>query len=273
MTISPTTPPTEELQTRLAFAATNTMPCAKLALQWFGKDTFTPDHKSDGTPVTIADQTIETELRNRITNDFPNDGILGEEFPDKDGTNEYQWVIDPIDGTISFVQGIPLFGTMLACLHNGVPVLGAIAMPCLDELVYAATGLGCFHKVCDDAPKPARVSSVDRLSDALVNTTALTYFTTPQQRALYEQIDTQSKHTRGFPDCYGIVLLATGRVDAVIEPNVALWDIASVPPIIHEAGGISTDLAGRDTVHTNSLLAATPSVHAELRRLTTAHIS
>jgi histidinol-phosphatase len=258
---------TQEIQTRLAFAAANTMPCAKLALQWFGKDTYTPDDKADGTPVTIADKTIETELRKRISNNFPNDGILGEEFPDKDGTNDYQWVIDPIDGTISFVQGIPLFGTMLALLKNGTPVLGAIAMPCLDELVYAATGLGCFHQTIDNPPAPARVSQVDQLSDALVNTTAMTYFTTPKLRALYEQIDAASKHTRGFPDCYGIVLLATGRVDAVIEPTVALWDIASVPTIIHEAGGISTDITGKETVYTNSILAATPKVHSDLLKL------
>jgi myo-inositol-1(or 4)-monophosphatase len=261
------TPPKEELQHRLAFAAANIMPCAKLALHWFGKDTYKADHKADGTPVTIADQTIETELRNRIANDFPDDGILGEEFPDKDGNNHYQWVIDPIDGTISFVQGIPLFGTMLACLYDGVPVLGAIAMPCIDELVYAANGLGCFHKVCEDDPKPARVSSVNQLSDALVNTTALTYFNTPELRALYDQIDQASKYTRGLPDCYGFVLLATGRVDAVIEPSVSLWDIASVPPLIHEAGGISTDLAGKDTVHTKSIVAATPGVHAQLMQL------
>jgi histidinol-phosphatase len=267
-TAQTTTPPTEELQQRLAFAAANTMPCAKIALNWFGKDTFKPDHKSDGTPVTIADQTIETELRNRIANDFPDDGILGEEFPDKDGSTHYQWVIDPIDGTISFVQGIPLFGTMLACLYNGVPVLGAIAMPCIDELVYAANGLGCFHKVCEDDPKPARVSHVDQLDGALVNTTALTYFDTPQLRDLYLKIDKAAKYTRGLPDCYGFVLLATGRVDAVIEPNVSLWDIASVPPIIHEAGGISTDLSGKDTVHTNSIIAATPGVHKALLEMT-----
>jgi len=258
----------QELQTRLAFAATNTMPCAKLALQWFGKDTFTPDHKADGSPVTVADKAIETEIRKRISAAFPDDAILGEEFPDKDGTNDYQWVIDPIDGTISFVQGIPLFGTMLALLKNGTPVLGAIAMPCLDELVYAATDLGCHHQTNDNPPVPAKISKINQLSDALVNTTALTYFTTPKLRTLYNQIDAAAKHTRGFPDCYGIVLLATGRVDAVIEPSVALWDIASVPPIIHEAGGVSTDLAGNNTVHTNSILAATPGVHDELIAMT-----
>jgi len=260
-------PPTDEIRSRLGFAAGNTMPCAKLALKWFGKDTFEPDHKSDGTPVTIADQTIETELRKRIAESFPDDAILGEEFPDKPGTNDYQWVIDPIDGTISFVQGVPLFGTMLACLYKGVPIIGAIAMPCLDEIVYAGSGLGAFHQTKDHKPVTARVSEVEQLDQALVNTTALTYFTTPEQRSLYDHIDDQCKHTRGFPDCYGIVLLATGRVDAVIEPNVALWDIASVPTLITEAGGVSTDLAGNDTVHTGSLLAATPGVHAQMLRL------
>jgi len=262
-----TPPPPLEIHARLQFAATNTMPCAKLALDWFGKDTFTPDHKADGSPVTIADKAIETEIRKRIEEAFPNDAILGEEFEDKPGTNDYQWVIDPIDGTISFVQGIPLFGTMLACLHKGTPVIGAIAMPCLDELVYAATGLGCFHQLNGNPPIPARVSTVDQLDQALVNTTALTYFTTPQLRAFYEQMDAKSKYTRGYPDCYAIVLLATGRVDAVVEPTVAIWDIASVPPIISEAGGLATDIAGQHSVHTHSLLASTPAVHSQLLNL------
>ncbi len=261
------TPPPLEINARLHFAATNTMPCAKLALKWFGKDTFTPDHKADGSPVTIADKAIETEIRKRIEETFPNDAILGEEFEDKPGTNDYQWVIDPIDGTISFVQGIPLFGTMLACLHKGTPVIGAIAMPCLDELVYAATGQGAFHQINSNDPVPAKISDVNQLGNALVNTTAITYFNTPKLRTLYERIDTECKYTRGFPDCYGIVLLATGRVDAVVEPTVAIWDIASVPPIISEAGGLATDTAGQHTVHTNSLLAATPAVHSQLLNL------
>ena len=244
------------------------MPCSKLALKWFQSDQCEADHKSDGTPVTIADRTIETELRKRICKAFPDDAILGEEFPDEPGTSGYQWVIDPIDGTISFVQGIPLFGTMLACLKDGVPVLGAIAMPCLDELVYAGSGLGAFHVQSGSDPTPARMSTVDTLSKALINTTALTYFTTPELRTLYDEIDSASKHTRGLPDCYGIVLLATGRVDAVIEPNVALWDIASVPPLIQEAGGTCTDFAGDPSVHSGSLLAATNGVHSELLEMT-----
>lgn len=244
------------------------MPCAKLALKWFQSDDCIPDHKSDGTPVTIADRTIETELRNRIAKAFPDDAILGEEFPDEPGTSSYEWVIDPIDGTISFVQGIPLFGTMLACLKDGIPVIGAIAMPCLDELVFAATGLGAFHQQFGSEPKPARVSTVDQLDQALVNTTALTYFTSPQLRELYDQMDSSSKHTRGFPDCYGIVLLATGRVDAIVEPYVALWDIASVPPLIHEAGGKCSDFAGNPSVHNGSLLAATKGVHKQLLKMT-----
>jgi len=260
--------PTTELQSRLNFAATNTMPCAKLALKWFGKDTFTPNHKADGSPVTVADKAIETEIRKRITACFPNDAIIGEEFDDKPGTNDYQWIIDPIDGTISFVQGIPLFGTMLACLYKGTPVIGAIAMPCLDELVYAATGQGCFHQTNNNPPVPTRVSNIDQLDQAMVNTTSSMYFTTPAQRAWYNRFETASKYVRGLPDCYAFVLLATGRVDAVIEPIVSIWDIASIPPIIHEAGGISTDIAGNDTVHTGSVLAATPGVHAQLLEMT-----
>lgn len=259
-----------EIKARLDFTASTIMPCAKIALQWFQNADCKPDHKSDGTPVTIADRTIETELRNRISKAFPNDAILGEEFSDQQGTSGYQWVIDPIDGTISFVQGIPLFGTMLACLKDDVPVIGAIAMPCLDELVYAATGLGAFHQRADSEPVPARTSKIQQLDHALVNTTALTYFTTPELREFYDQMDASCKHTRGLPDCYGIVLLATGRVDAIVEPNVALWDIASVPPLVNEAGGTCTDFAGNQSVHTGSLLAATKGVHEQLLCMTQA---
>ncbi|MFK7758494.1 MAG: inositol monophosphatase family protein [Phycisphaerales bacterium] len=267
------TSPKNELKARLDFASANIMPCAKLSLKWFNNASLTADHKSDGSPVTIADKAIETEIRSRISRAFPDDAILGEEFDDKPGTNEYKWVIDPIDGTISFVQGIPLYGTMLACLHNDTPVLGAIAMPCLDEMIYGATGLGAFHQNKLETPTKAQVSTTSKLNQALISTTSLTYYDTPELRHLYEQLDNASKHTRGFPDCYAIVLLATGRIDAVIEPNVQIWDIASVPPIISEAGGISTDMHGNATVDSNAIVASAPELHPHLIALTKSAIS
>ena len=256
------------LKDRLDFAVEIARKAGDVTQRYFGQ--LSQDQrrdKSDGSPVTVADRESETLLRELISGTYPDDAILGEEFPEKTGTSPYQWVIDPIDGTISFVQGVPLYGTMLACLKDGEPILGVIHMPILDETVYAASGHGCWHSKCGNKPETARFSETRCISEALVNTTSMTYFRTPELRNLYERLDSESKYTRGWSDCYAWVLLATGRVDAVIEPELKLWDFAAAIPIIQEAGGIWSDLGGNASLEADQLIAANPALHGELLRL------
>lgn len=254
------------LEERMQFARSIAREAGEITLGYFGKlSNEQQDHKGDGTPVTIADRASETHLRQRIAERYPEDAILGEEFDDKPGTSAYEWIIDPIDGTISFVHGVPLYGTMLACLRDGEPVVGVVRMPALGEGVYAATGLGCWHERTGHDPVRARVSQTDRIEDTLLNTTSLSYFTTPQLRALYEHLDRDCKHTRGWSDAYAWVLLATGRVDAVLEPELKLWDFAAAIPITLESGGAWSDLSGSRSLDATQVLAANPALYPKLR--------
>ncbi len=255
------------LEQRLEFAVTIANEAGEVTLRYFGQlDADQRDAKGDGTPVTIADRASETHLRERISERYPDDAIKGEEFDDKPGTSGYEWVIDPIDGTISFVQGVPLYGTMLACLHNGHPELGVVRMPALREAVYAAEGIGCFYAQDGHDPTRARMSQVEELEHSIINSTSLSYFTTPELRSLYDYLDAQCKYSRGWSDAYAWVLLATGRVDSVIEPDLKLWDFAAALPIITESGGTWSDLEGNQTLEATQLIAANPRLHRSLLR-------
>ena len=261
----------QALQDRLDFAVQAASASSQLTLAYFGRSDIDQSTKEDGTPVTIADRACELDLRTRIETAYPMDSILGEEFPSKTGTSAYEWVIDPIDGTISFVQGVPLFGTMLACMKDGHPVLGVIVMPALDEMVYAADGLGCWHVQGEQEPKRTQVSSESRLDRCLLNTTSLSYFTTDAHRALYDQLDRLCLHTRGWSDCYAWVLLATGRVDAVIEPVLSLWDFTAAIPIVSEAGGRWCDFAGHTQLESGQIIAANPALLDDLLGIVRGH--
>lgn len=253
------------LQDRLMFAVDAAKQAGDITLKYFGQlDTGQRHDKADGTPVTIADRESETHLRALIQSRYPDDAILGEEFDPKPGTSGYQWVIDPIDGTISFVHGVPLYGTMLACLRDGHPELGVIHMPVLDEVVYAADGLGCWHRSGVQDAKRAHMSQTLNLAEALINTTSMSYFKTPELRVLYEKLDAMCKHSRGWSDCYAWILLATGRVDAVVEPDLKLWDFAAALPIISESGGIWSDLQGKATLQATRLVASNAALHSQL---------
>lgn len=258
----------EDLQKRLDFAVAAAQESSLLTLEYFQSSALAPDDKADGSPVTIADRACELDLRSRIIDRYPDDAILGEEFDDREGTSGYKWVIDPIDGTISFVHGVPLYGTMLACLKDDNPILGVITMPALNgETVYGAIGLGAFHQIAGNTPTRAHVSSTAELSQAMLATTSLDYFTNDEHRALYQQMHEQSRFVRGWSDCYAIVLLATGRVDAVIEPDVKIWDIASVPPIISEAGGDWSAFSGTKSVSEDSIIATNEQLYKDIARM------
>jgi histidinol-phosphatase len=261
------------LDDRLAFAVEIAREAGEITLQYFGQLTTDQHHeKDDGTPVTVADRESESHIRQRILERYPDDSILGEEFDDVVGTSGYEWVIDPIDGTISFVHGVPLYGTMLACLNEGRPEVGVIHMPALDETVSAGEGLGCWHRSDRHEAQRVRMSRVSNTADALVNTTSLSYFLTPELRSMYEHLDRISKHSRGWSDAYAWVLLATGRVDAVFEPDLKLWDFAAALPIITESGGVWSDFGGNQSLKGTQLLAANPELHESLMREISSHL-
>ncbi len=213
--------------------------------------------KGDGSPVTIADRGAEQLAREWIATRFPQDGILGEEFGVTRPEARRRWIIDPIDGTKSFVRGVPLWGTLVAVAEGDTVLAGATFCAPVDELVVAGLGAGCWWN-----GSRCRVSSVATLSTATVLTTDDRMGGIPAKRAGWEALAAQAGLVRSWGDCYGYVLLATGRADVMVDPLMNPWDSAAVAPIVTEAGGVFTDWQGRatpwgaDAVATNAALAS-----------------
>ena len=258
----------DPLQDRLTLALEAADAAGKITLEHFAHPDLAIETKSDGSPVTEIDRAAETTIRNLIKTAFPDDAIQGEEHANTPGTSGYNWIIDPIDGTYSYIHAVPLYGTLIGLEHNNQLALGVIHMPALDETVYAATGLGAWHRRGAADPVPARVSRTKTLADALVITTSSYYFRDTGTVSVFDRINRTAGHTRGWSDCYAAVLLATGRADAVIEPLVHPWDIAALFAIIHEAGGVATDWTGAPSIHSRNAIMSNGQFHADLLKLT-----
>lgn len=216
-----------------------------------------PDFKADDTPVTVADREAETILREHIGRAFPDHAILGEEQGETPGSAPYRWILDPIDGTKTFVAGVPLYGVLVGVEVRGAPTVGVIYLPALDEMVAAATGLGCTWN-----GRPCRVSSVDRLADATLLASSVS---SCQARSdAYDRLAASTRLQRTWGDCYGYVLVATGRAEIMLDPAMNVWDCAPLPPILSEAGGRFTDWQGVPTIHGGDAAAANAALHPEI---------
>ncbi len=241
-----------------------------ITLRYFRGAVFSTEQKGDGSPVTTADREAEAAIRAMIGRRFAGDAILGEEHGETPGTSGFRWILDPIDGTISFVHGVPLFGTLIGverlCV-DGVwrAEIGVIHMPVLGETVHAATGLGAWYLVNGER-RPARVSRTDSLAGALVCTTSHEYWRRKGREHLLLPLSRACLRTRGWSDCYAHLLVATGRADAVVEPGVHPWDVAATIPIVREAGGRCTDWRGVETSRGGNNIASNGRIHEELVR-------
>lgn len=198
--------------------------------------------KADRTPVTAADRGAEERLRQRIERAFPTHGIVGEEFGVKAGTEPARWILDPIDGTVSFICGVPIYAVLVAFEWEGEAVAGVIHLPALGETVYAARGLGCRWN-----GRPAHVSGVRELAEARLVHAGIKHAKKFGRGAEVERLLTACGTERGFCDAYGYALVATGRAEISLDPVMALWDTAALLPVLTEAGGTLTDFAGTPT--------------------------
>jgi len=246
---------------RLSFAVEAAREAGERTLRAFRSRRFGVDVKDDGTPVTDADRDAERALRAAIEASFPDDAILGEEFEDRPGSSGYRWIIDPIDGTKSFVHGVPLYGTLVAVERDRRSVAGVIRMPALDESVYAGEGSGAWHVAGGESPVPARVSGVDDVSQAMMCTTSMDYFSRTGRGALFESLCGRFGATRGWSDCYAHVLVATGRAEVVVEPEISPWDVAPMTVIMREAGGRYTGWDGEETAYAPEGVSSNGLVH------------
>jgi histidinol-phosphatase len=217
--------------------------------------------KADNSPVTIADRSAEEALRKLMEAHTPGYGIIGEEFGSSAGRTDREWVIDPIDGTKAFIHGVPLFGTLLALLEKGRPVVGVISLPALGQVLYATAGGGCFLD-----GKPCRVSSVDRVEDSLLLDGSTTTMERLGHGPAWASLRNRAKLHRGWGDCYGHMLVACGRAEAMFDPIVSIWDVAPMAVILPEAGGRFSALSGKASITENSGISSNGNIHEEILR-------
>lgn len=226
-----------------------------VALRYYKQD-LVVEAKGDGSPVTLADRAAEQLAREWIHARFPADGILGEEFGETPGANNRRWLLDPIDGTQSFIRGVPLWGTCVAICEGNDVLAGAAAYPAVEEFIAAAPGEGAWHNSAR-----CRVSETASIEAATVLVTDDRNFPSADRRVGWDMLSSRAAVSRGWGDCYGYLLVATGRADVMVDPILNPWDAPPFLPIIEEAGGVFTGWTGRrdafagDAIASNAALA------------------
>ncbi|HTQ38735.1 MAG TPA: inositol monophosphatase family protein [Pirellulales bacterium] len=280
----------DALSDRLKLAVDAAREAGALTLRYFRRGDLQVDLKHDASPVTVADRESEQLLRRRIAAAFPEDGILGEEFGEQSGTSGYRWILDPIDGTKSFIHGVPLYAVLIGVEQsfndsssrgaefsrdaqsaersaNSTSEIGVIYLPATDEMVYAAAGQGAWYVRGKAAPAPAKVSQKKTLTEGLFLTSGLTGFHKRGGWPAFERLTKAAKLTRTWGDAFGYMLVATGRAEAMVDPVMNVWDAAALLPILQEAGGTFTDWQGRPTIHSGEGIATNGLVLDEVLRL------
>jgi histidinol-phosphatase len=223
--------------------------------------------KPDLTPVTDADTAVEKALRSTLGRTRPRDGVLGEEYgqsPGAAGPSQRQWVIDPIDGTKNFVRGVPIWATLIALMDGSEPVVGMVSAPGLSRRWWAAKGLGAYAGRHTAAATAIHVSGVSRLADASFCYSSLGGWEQAGRLEAILEISRRVWRSRAYGDFYGYMLVAEGAVDIMVEPELSLWDLAALVPIVTEAGGTFTDLGGRPGPGGGSAVATNGKLHAEI---------
>lgn len=222
----------------------------KQTLPYFHARNYTIEYKENQSPVTIADRKAEEVLEQIVRERFPDHGILGEEYGERGGNASIRWIVDPIDGTKSFIQGVPLYGTLIGIEVEREVEVGVVYMPALDETYYAARGLGAF---CNG--RRMNVSATTELAQAVVLCTDERRLRNdPEKSPGYAELCGRTKFQRTWGDCYGHLLVASGRAEAMLDPGMAVWDCAPLKVIVEEAGGIFTDWHGTPTIYGGSAI-------------------
>lgn len=249
------------LKELLDFSVSAAREAGEITLRYF-RQKFETRLKGKDNFVTQADLEAEEFLRREILKRFPGDAIVGEEGGESAGSTGRRWIIDPIDGTYSFVHGVPFYGVLLGCEVDGDPAVGVINIPALGELVSAAKGLGCFWN-----GEPARVSQTESLGDALLLSTDFGSCARYGFGAPAEELQRRAAQRRTWGDCYGYVLVATGRADVMLDPAMNVWDCAALLPVLEEAGGTFTDWQGRRTIHSGNAVATNGALFGEVMQI------
>jgi len=222
---------------------------------YFAKVDLTVEIKQDQTPVTQADREAEAVMRSLIRETYPHHGILGEEFGPENTSAEFVWVLDPIDGTVSFSRGCPLFGTLIGLLHDGKPLLGAIYQPLLNQMCIGNNAETTLNG------RIVQLRDIRQLSEAILLTTDIPSIGRYQKKEDFDRLLGQARLFRTWGDCYGYLLVASGGADIMLDPVMNPWDILPLIPIIQGAQGVITTWSGTDASAGNSCVAANRHLH------------
>jgi histidinol-phosphatase len=231
---------------------------AQIALRYFDTD-LPVERKSDNTPVTIADRETEQALRQGLQKVFPNDGFLGEEYGDTPGSTGYRWIIDPIDGTRSFVRGIPIWATLLGLEYRGELIAGIVDAAPFGHTYHALRGEGAYRN-----DRRIHVSDERDLGKAHVFYSSLSWFLKAGKEQEFTRLVRASERQRGFGDWYGFLLVAQGSGEIMIEHGVHAWDVGAIIPIVEEAGGRMTTWEGKVDLHAPDVIASNGKLHAQV---------
>jgi len=252
------------LEGRLACAVELAKLGGQLTLKYFQTTSIDVERKGDNSPVTIADKQAEELIRAELSQRFPADAILGEEFGSHAGTSDYQWIVDPIDGTKSFISGVPIYSTLIGIVHHRECLGGVIYIPALDEIVFAAKDTGTWHSIRGSQPTRCYVSC-RTLAQGLFVTTQFDSFGKRGAEEGYQKLEKASYISRTWGDGYGYLLVATGRAEVMVDPIANPWDLAAVQPVVEEAGGKFTSWSGESTVFGGDGIGSNSLVHDEVR--------
>jgi histidinol-phosphatase len=250
-----------EWRSRYELAVAAARQAGQLALRYFDSD-LTVEWKQDQSPVTVADREAEVLLRATLLGAFPADGFLGEEFGDTPGTSGFRWIIDPIDGTRSFVRGIPIWATLVGLEYREEQIAGIAELPAMGQTYRALRGDGAYR-----GDRRIHVSEVAKLDDALLFYSSLSWFVKAGKHDEFLALTVQTQRQRGFGDFYGFVLVAQGSGELMVEHGVHAWDVAGLKVIVEEAGGRFTDWDGLPTIHRPDVIASNGRLHDVALRL------
>lgn len=234
------TPPLKDM---LEFALDAAWQAGRITLGYF-QSGVAVERKADTSPVTIADKQAEQKLRELINHYWPTHGIIGEEFGEQPGSSGLSWTLDPIDGTKSFVHGVPIYGVLLALTDGTQPLVGVAHYPALNETLYATKGGGCYWN-----GRKTQVSSVENMAEAVLLASDIDVFDKTGKTESWGRLVNASYFQRTWGDCYGYALVATGRAEVMVDPLMNLWDCGPFQVILEEAGGTFTDWSGKATIY------------------------
>jgi histidinol-phosphatase len=250
------------LSSYLEFALDAVWQAGRITLGYF-QTGVTPERKADNSPVTIADKTSEQKLRELIQSYWPTHGIIGEEFGEQPGTSSLSWTVDPIDGTKSFVQGVPIYAVLLALTDGKAPLVGVAHFPALNETVCAMRGGGCFWN-----GRRTHVSEVSQLQDAVLLASDVRGYDKHGKQAAWERLIEATYVQRTWGDAYGYSLVATGRAEIMLDQVMKVWDCGPFQVILEEAGGTFTDWQGTPTIYAGEAIATNGRLFDPVMQLT-----